>query len=113
MLGSSEGCFSEFSMRFFKVAAALVFLAASAPVVAQAQQAAPPPGTPPILGTVLTINADGKSTGKPDMATISLGVVTEAPTAAAAMQANSARMNALVQSLRRGGVAERDIQTSN
>src|SRR5262249_32241024 len=87
---------------------------ASAPALAEAQQTgAPPPGTPPILGTVLNINAEGKSTGKPDMATISLGVTTEAPTAAAAMQANATRMIALVQSLRRGGIAERDIQTSN
>ena len=99
-------------MRFFKAAAAFVFLATSAPALAAAQEVAPP-GTPPILGTVLTINADGKSTGRPDMATISLGVVTEAPTAAAAMQANATRMNALTTALRRGGVAERDIQTSN
>lgn len=99
-------------MRFFKFAAVFAFLAASTvPSLALAQDTRPEAGIP--AGTMLTINADGKSTGRPDMAIISLGVMTEGPTAGAALSANATRMTALTAALRRGGVAERDIQTSN
>jgi len=98
-------------MRFFKVAAAFAFML-SAPSLALAEQSAPT-GAPPILGTVLSFNADGQSTGKPDMATISLGVTTQGSNAAAAMTQNAQRMNTLMDALKRAGVAERDIQTSN
>jgi hypothetical protein len=76
---------------------------------AQAQQQP----TPTLQGTLLSISAEGKTTGRPDMATINLGVQTQAPTAQAALQANSQRVTALVAALRHAGVAERDIQTSN
>lgn len=100
-------------MRVFKFAALFAFFAASsAPSLALAQQA-PPQVSPPEMGTLLTVSADGKSTGRPDMATISLGVTTEGQTAQAALQANATRMTSLTQALRRAGVAERDIQTSN
>jgi uncharacterized protein len=59
------------------------------------------------------VSAEGKVQGRPDMATVNLGVQTEAPTAQAAVQANAQRMTALLAALRRAGVAERDIQTSN
>jgi len=36
-----------------------------------------------IQGTFLSVSAEGKVQGRPDMATISLGVQTEAPTAQA------------------------------
>lgn len=64
-------------------------------------------------GTLLTVNADGSSEARPDMATINLGVTTEGQTAAAALAENARRMTALTAALRRAGVAERDIQTSN
>jgi hypothetical protein len=60
----------------------------------------------------LTIVAEGVSTAQPDMATLSLGVVTEGASADAAMRANAARMDGLVRVLRGSGVEERDIQTS-
>jgi uncharacterized protein YggE len=47
------------------------------------------------------------------MATINLGVTTEAQTAQAAMAANARQAAALIAALRRAGVAERDIQTAN
>lgn len=62
---------------------------------------------------LLNITAEGRSERRPDLATFNAGVVTQARTAAAAMSANNSRMNALVAALRRSGVAERDIQTSN
>jgi uncharacterized protein len=100
----------DFDMRLIKAVAALALVAAlAAPMTASAQeqQAAA------VQGALLTINADGSSEGRPDMATINLGVTTEGATAQAAMQENARRMSALTQALRRAGVAERDIQTSN
>ena len=62
--------------------------------------------------TTLSLGAEGRTRLKPDQATITLGVVSEAPTAAAAMQAGAQRMTAVLASLRRSGVAAKDIQTS-
>lgn len=99
-------------MRMVMHAAALAFAAAfmAAPLAA-AQQ--PEVSVPAVQGTLLTVSAEGMSEGRPDMATINLGVTTEGQTAAAAMAENARRMTALTQALRRAGVAERDIQTSN
>lgn len=97
-------------MQLIKAAAIATAIAASAAPLASAQEAE---RAPAILGTVLTINADGKTESTPDMATINLGVTTEGQSAAAALAANAQRMNALTQALRRAGVAERDIQTAN
>jgi uncharacterized protein len=99
-------------MRFIKAAAAFAIMASVAvPNGALAQtgtehaQAA--------QGTLLSVSADGSSEARPDLATLNLGVTTEGQTAQAALQENSRRMTALTQALRRAGVAERDIQTSN
>jgi uncharacterized protein YggE len=99
-------------MQWMRAAAVFAVMAVAAPQTAAAQQTNGPM-IPATQGTLLSVSAEGKSTGTPDMATLSLGVTTEAPTAQAAMQANATRMNALIASLRRSGVAERDIQTSN
>lgn len=102
-------------MQVFKAVAAAFILSVSAlPSVAAAQATTPPMGAPaPIQGTLLSINAEGKVTAAPDMGVISLGVLTDGSTAAAAMSENSTRMNALMAALRRAGIAERDVQTSN
>lgn len=49
---------------------------------------------------------------EPDMATISTGVQTTAPTAVEALRRNSAEMERLVALIRALGIAERDIQTA-
>jgi uncharacterized protein YggE len=101
----------EFDMRVFKAAAVFACAAFMAPAaLAQTQTA---PAIAPVQGTLLTVNAEGMSEGRPDMATINLGVTTEGQTAQAALAENARRMQALTQALRRAGVAERDIQTSN
>jgi uncharacterized protein YggE len=98
-------------MQIVKAAAALAVLAAAAsPLAAQAQTQAQ---LTLAEGTLLSVSAEGMSEARPDMATISLGVTTEAQTAQAALADNARRMTALTQALRRAGVAERDIQTSN
>lgn len=99
-------------MQLIKAAAAAVMVAAiAAPVVARAQEAQV--AVPAVQGTLLTVSAEGKVEGRPDMATINLGVTTEGQSAAAALAENARRMTALTAALRRTGVAERDIQTSN
>lgn len=71
------------------------------------------PSPPPHLaGTKLDVVAEGTVSRVPDLATINAGVVTEAPTAAAAMRENADRMSATIAALKKAGVAPRDIQTS-
>lgn len=98
-------------MQVMKAAAAFAVLAAAAvPPAAQAQTQ----GQVVLAeGTLLTVNADGSSEARPDMAIVNLGVTTEGQTAAAALAENARRMTALTAALRRAGIAERDIQTSN
>lgn len=93
-------------------AAAVAFAAPSA--FAQSQ---PGGGAPLTIQAVterpsLNLSAYGEVKAAPDMATINFGVVTEAATAAEAMQQNAARMNEVMAALRRAGIAERDVQTS-
>lgn len=99
-------------MRLIKAAAAFAVMATfAAPQTALAQDA--PPNAAGVQGTLLSVSAEGSSEARPDLATINLGVTTEGQTAQAALQENARRMTALTQALRRAGIAERDIQTSN
>lgn len=66
---------------------------------------APPPAR-------ITVTGEGRVDAVPDLATISLGVTTEAKSAAAALSANSTAMAAVLERLRAAGIAERDLQTS-
>jgi uncharacterized protein YggE len=81
----------------------------AAPVMAQTASAA----DAMFQATTLNLSAYGEVKTAPDMATITLGVLTEAPTAAAAMQANAQKMPQEMATLKKAGIAERDIQTSN
>ncbi|MFL6859096.1 MAG: SIMPL domain-containing protein [Allosphingosinicella sp.] len=62
--------------------------------------------------TRLDVVATGEVARVPNIARISAGVVTAAPTAAAALADNARRMAAVRAALKRAGVADRDIQTS-
>lgn len=77
-----------------------------------AAQPVPPAAVQAITGTRLDIVATGEVSRVPDIAHISAGVVTMAPTASAAIQQNAQRMNAVRAALRSAGIADRDIQTS-
>ena len=70
-------------------------------------------GSAAFRATTLSISAFGEVKATPDKATISLGVQTTAATAAQAMADNAARMTQVTAALRRQGVADKDIQTSN
>jgi uncharacterized protein YggE len=98
-------------MSLSRAAAAFAVMAAAAAPMASAQE--PQVTVPAVQGTLLSVSAEGLSEGRPDMAIINLGVTTEGQTAAAALAENARRMTALNAALRRAGVAERDIQTSN
>ncbi len=91
---------------------ALFLCAAMVALPAAAQTPVPAPA--PILSdaTLLDVTAEGKATRVPDIATIRAGVVSQSPTAAAALADNAARMTRVVAALRRAGVAERDLQTA-
>lgn len=76
-------------------------------VLAVAPAAAEPPPVPTV-----TVTAEGRVDRAPDIADLSGGVVTTAPTAAAAMAENATRMTAVIAAVRRAGIADRDIQTT-
>lgn len=91
----------------------LIALALSASFSATAAAQTPVAAVPAISGTRLEVSATGEVTRVPDVAVISAGVVTRAPTATAAIQENAARMQRVRAALRRAGIAERDIQTAS
>jgi uncharacterized protein YggE len=62
--------------------------------------------------TTLNLSASGETQAAPDMASIVLGVNTQAATAAEALRLNAAKMTAILAGLRRLGLGERDIQTT-
>jgi uncharacterized protein YggE len=90
--------------------AALMLGAATVPAAAEAQQASI---TQSIAGTRLDISATGDVTRVPDIAIITAGVVTRAGNARSALQQNANRMDRVIAALKRAGVEDRDIQTSN
>ena len=101
-------------MKTLMRAAALgLVLTAGAAAPAALAQAAPPAADTMFRATTLNLSAYGETMIAPDMATITLGVMTEGKTAAEAMQANANRMSAVMASLRKAGLPDKDIQTSN
>ena len=61
----------------------------------------------------ITVTGDAEVASKPDQARLSAGVVTQAETAAAALNANSTAMNRVFAALRMAGIPENRMQTSN
>ncbi|PDS68843.1 SIMPL domain-containing protein [Rhizobium phaseoli] len=78
-------------------------LAASAP--AMAQEAKP-------REAVISVTGDGESSVAPDMAIVTLSVVKQAKTAREALDENNKAMKDVLDALKSGGIAERDLQTS-
>ena len=66
-----------------------------------------------IAGTRLDVNATGEVTRVPDVAIISAGVVSRSTTATGALQDTANRMSRALAALKRAGIEDRDIQTSN
>ncbi|MEZ5913015.1 MAG: SIMPL domain-containing protein [Paracoccaceae bacterium] len=87
-------------MRLFPSIALTAVLILAAPVAALAEAA------------TITVTGEGQVQAAPDMATLSLGVTTEAATAAEALAENTARLTAVFAVLEAAGIAPADIQTS-
>jgi uncharacterized protein YggE len=101
-------------MKRITLALALAALAAplAAPLAAQAHELS----SGPVVAagnTLLTLSAEGRSNRTPDLAVFSAGVTSQGKTAGEALSANSADMNKVITALKRAGIADRDIQTSN
>ena len=84
-------------------------VATAAPAIAQV-----PPPVPVVAAGAATVavSAEHRIERRPDIADISAGVVTAAPSAAIAMRDNAQRMTTVIAAIRKAGIAERDIQTS-
>lgn len=89
-------------------AALLALAAASLALPAAAETATPTPAPEPRV----IVTGEGRADVAPDMATMTLGVSTFAPSAAQALSDNSARLTAVIEVVKTGGVEPRDIQTS-
>ena len=87
-------------------------LLALAPAAALAQPAAPSADAV-FAATTLNLSAHGETEIAPDQATVTLGVQSTAVTAQAAMAQNAEQMTAVIAALRKAGIADRDIRTSN
>ncbi|MEZ5920481.1 MAG: SIMPL domain-containing protein [Parvularculaceae bacterium] len=61
----------------------------------------------------ISVTGEGEASATPDMMILNIGVETEGATAAEALKKNAAQMNATINAIRDGGVAKKDIQTSN
>lgn len=74
--------------------------------------ATPALAAPGCHGAAITVTGEGEAVVQPDLATINLGVTTQAPTAADAMAQNSTSQTAVMEALTAAGIEPRDVQTS-
>ncbi len=97
-------------MRMTTIPALLVkrTLLASALIGALALPVLAEPAGPPVL----TATGEGSASAAPDIAVVSLGVVSEAPTAQDALAANAKDMNAVVDTITGAGIEKKDVATS-
>ncbi|KKQ27840.1 MAG: hypothetical protein US42_C0005G0065 [Candidatus Magasanikbacteria bacterium GW2011_GWC2_37_14] len=70
-------------------------------------------GKAPKSERLITVEASGKVTVKPDLAVTTMGMMAEAKTVAEAQKKNTEVMNNLLAKLKAVGVDEKDIQTAN
>lgn len=97
-----------------RIAIGVVLALAGAPVAAQqVTPPEPPQGSALLPGEALiSVQAQGITTQRPDLLTITAGVVTAGASARIAIRANSALVQRLIAAARQAGVEERDLQTS-
>lgn len=60
----------------------------------------------------INISGDGKVTGKPDIAMVEIGLITENANVAQAQKENTEKMNKLLKAVKGLGIEEKDLQTS-
>ena len=91
-------------MKYLAVSLVALILTGTAAAAAPDQAVSP---------RTLTVSGTGIVKAAPDEASFSTGVVAQASTARAALAANSQAMNAVIASLKKQGVPDKAIQTSN
>ena len=84
-------------------------LALALPTVALAQAVQSPIAA---TSALLTLTAEGKTARVPDLAVFNAGVTSQGKTAGEALSANAADMSRVIATLKRAGIADRDIQTN-
>jgi uncharacterized protein len=89
-----------------RIALPLAVAALALPAAAAAEVQVTAQGPVVELSVTETVNA------RPDMAEVSAGVTTDAPTAVEAMRLNAAEMNRVIQRIRALGIDEDDVQTT-
>jgi uncharacterized protein YggE len=94
------------------VVAVVAALLISGLLPAQAAPVAQSGATQPVSRTI-TVVGRGEVKVKPDVATTTVGVEALGPTVDAAMEDAQARMTSILDALKKLGIAEKDIQTSN
>jgi uncharacterized protein YggE len=87
------------------VVVVMIMVVAFARTATAAEDNSPDPG-------LIAVSGIGKVTAAPDLATITTGVVTSAPTAREAVQANTQAMTGVLNRLKGMGIEDRDLQTS-
>jgi hypothetical protein len=71
------------------------------------------PASATTTGPTIAVAGHGTVEGKPDTATVTMGVQTSGPSAQAAMQQNNNEAAALIAALKAKGVADNDMQTTD
>lgn len=101
------------SLRWLAIGAAsgLLLAAAVMPSLGSHTALAVDP-TSPVEHTI-SVSGTGRVVLSPDVADLSLGVSLTRPTAAAAREAAAGAMTKVVDAIKKGGVADKDIQTSS
>lgn len=97
-------------MKSLKFVLAPLALALSLPGTAMAHDTQPAIAA---TSTLLSISAQGRVARAPDVAEFTAGVTSSGKTAAEALASNSADMNRVIGALKKAGIADKDIQTSN
>lgn len=86
---------------------------AATPLILAFVFAAPASAEDVKMPRTIALSGHGEVKLAPDMAVVTAGVSTQGATAAEALTANTAAMNAVFESLKAAGIAAKDIQTSN
>ncbi|MGR3748149.1 MULTISPECIES: SIMPL domain-containing protein [unclassified Paracoccus (in: a-proteobacteria)] len=94
------------------IASAAFGLALATPAVAAPGKGMMPHHCGPAMTSRLTVTGQGEARIAPDMATIQLGVTSQADSAAEAMRQNASQQSAVIEALKGAGIADTDIQTS-
>lgn len=120
MINNNEGgfCSGEHGMKSVVAIMVVIVLAIlAAYLVLQARNAARNYdyiGKSPDYKNIISVEGTGKVTAKPDVAMVSLGIVTDGGSVSQIQKQNTDKMNSIIKSLKdQFKIADEDIQTSN